>query len=288
MDVAGGLDAREHAGHRRRWYAPAALAPVGNLDRCPTRCHARLRGALRPPAPPHHQGAGRPLRGLASSRIVDAYLAELERMQALDLDVATEFLLIAATLVELKTRRLLPGPRRRRPRRGAGLWEERDLLLARLLECKTFKDAAARARAHGRRRPTRSLPRRAGLEERFLEPDARPAGGRHARASCASAFLRGGHAQAAAARVDLDHVAPIRIERAGRGRGAGRRAAPGRAHHVPPTSPPDLVERLEVIVRFLAVLELFKQGLVDLDQAGTSATSPIIVDRRRRRPRSSR
>ena len=28
----------------------------------------------------------------------------------------------------------------------------------------------------------------------------------------------------------------------------------------------DLVERLEVIVRFLAVLELFKQGFVDLDQ----------------------
>ena len=27
-----------------------------------------------------------------------------------------------------------------------------------------------------------------------------------------------------------------------------------------------LVERLEVIVRFLALLELFKQGLVDLDQ----------------------
>ena len=29
----------------------------------------------------------------------------------------------------------------------------------------------------------------------------------------------------------------------------------------------DLVERLEVVVRFLALLELFKQGLVDLDQA---------------------
>ena len=30
-------------------------------------------------------------------------------MEQLDLDVATEFLLIAATLIELKTRRLLPG-----------------------------------------------------------------------------------------------------------------------------------------------------------------------------------
>jgi hypothetical protein len=40
--------------------------------------------------------------------IVEAYLAEVSKMETLDLEVATEFLLIAATLVELKTRRLLP------------------------------------------------------------------------------------------------------------------------------------------------------------------------------------
>src|SRR2546421_11693591 len=43
------------------------------------------------------------------SSIVDAYVAELGRMQHLDLEVATEFLLIAAILIELKARRLLPG-----------------------------------------------------------------------------------------------------------------------------------------------------------------------------------
>jgi hypothetical protein len=43
------------------------------------------------------------------SKIVDAYLDEIERLQVIDLDIATEFLLIAATLVELKARRLLPG-----------------------------------------------------------------------------------------------------------------------------------------------------------------------------------
>ncbi len=57
------------------------------------------------------------------ARIVDEYLAELERRgwvddsegsgsegsESIDLEVATEFLLIAATLVELKARRLLPG-----------------------------------------------------------------------------------------------------------------------------------------------------------------------------------
>ena len=44
------------------------------------------------------------------ARIVDEYLTEVERMERLDLEIATEFLLIAATLVELKTRRLLPTP----------------------------------------------------------------------------------------------------------------------------------------------------------------------------------
>src|SRR3954471_11756721 len=50
---------------------------------------------------------------ISLSTIVDAYLRELDLMtkadSKLDLDVATEFLLIAATLVELKARRLLPG-----------------------------------------------------------------------------------------------------------------------------------------------------------------------------------
>ena len=68
------------------------------------------------------------------AKIVDAYLAEIERMQALDLDVATEFLLIAATLVELKARRLLPGREDIDLDDELALWEERDLLLARLLE----------------------------------------------------------------------------------------------------------------------------------------------------------
>ncbi len=41
------------------------------------------------------------LYDVSLTRIVDAYLAELEAMEHLDLELATEFLLIAATLVEL-------------------------------------------------------------------------------------------------------------------------------------------------------------------------------------------
>jgi segregation and condensation protein A len=53
------------------------------------------------------------------SRIVDAYLGRSSGCSRLDLEIATEFLLIASTLVELKAKRLLPGPRRRRPGRRA-------------------------------------------------------------------------------------------------------------------------------------------------------------------------
>src|SRR5205085_5790808 len=72
--------------------------------------------------------------------IVDAYVAELGRLAKVELEVATEFLLIAATLVELKARRLLPDLDDPDLDDELGLWEERDLLLARLLECKTFKE----------------------------------------------------------------------------------------------------------------------------------------------------
>ncbi|TML57968.1 MAG: segregation/condensation protein A, partial [Actinobacteria bacterium] len=68
------------------------------------------------------------------SRVVDAYLEELGRMPALDLEAATEFLLIAATLVELKSKRLLPQGGDVEADEELGLWAERDLLLARLLE----------------------------------------------------------------------------------------------------------------------------------------------------------
>src|SRR3546814_16358876 len=48
------------------------------------------------------------LYDVSLTRIVDAYIVELEKMERCNLDLATEFLLIAATLIELKTRRLMP------------------------------------------------------------------------------------------------------------------------------------------------------------------------------------
>src|SRR3954452_15580488 len=105
---------------------------------------------------------------ISLTTIIDAYLGELDRMDTLDLDIATEFLLIAATLVELKTRRLLPGDADLDLDDELALWEERDLLLARLLECKTFKDAAMTLQRMADE-AGRSHPRTSGLEDRFLE-----------------------------------------------------------------------------------------------------------------------
>ena len=87
----------------------------------------------------------------------------MQRNENVDLDVITGFLLIAATLVELKARRLLPNQADMDLDEELALWEERDLLLARLLEAKTFKDVAtvfsrladeATGRSPGRSAPT--------------------------------------------------------------------------------------------------------------------------------------
>src|SRR5918912_574617 len=79
---------------------------------------------------------------ISLTRIVDAYLAEVERLGTIDLPTATEFLLIAATLVELKARRLLPGNDDVDVDEELARFEERDVLLARLLVCQTFQHAA--------------------------------------------------------------------------------------------------------------------------------------------------
>jgi segregation and condensation protein A len=201
---------------------------------------------------------------LRLSVIVDAYLANLEQMEGLDLDTATEFLLIAATLVELKAKRLLPGEDDIDLDEELALWEERDLLLARLLECKTFKDAALALSALAAE-AGRSYPRLAGLEDRFLSvaPDLlEGVTAEQLRDACLRAT-----APKPVPHVDLEHVAPIRLsvteaveelidELPRAGRLTFRRLTAA------------LVDKLEVVVRFLAVLEMYKQGLVDLDQPG--------------------
>src|SRR5436190_3894278 len=196
------------------------------------------------------------------SDIVDAYLAELDRFETCNLEVATEFLLIAATLVDLKARRLLPDDDRLDLDDELALWEERDLLLARLLECKTFKDAAAEL-AQLSAVAGRSFPRMAGMEDQFLEltPDLMAG---VTPLKLRAAFLRAVTPKPVP-KIDLFHVAPIRasvfeavaelVDELPRvGRITFRRLTEA------------LVDRIEIVVRFLAVLELYKQGMVEIDQ----------------------
>jgi segregation and condensation protein A len=75
--------------------------------------------------------------------IVHAYLGYLGEMREMDLDIASEFLLMAATLIHLKARNLLPDDRDIDLDDDLALLEERDRLLSRLLACVTFKDVAA-------------------------------------------------------------------------------------------------------------------------------------------------
>lgn len=194
--------------------------------------------------------------------IVDAYLAEIERIDACDLELATEFLLIAATLVELKCRRLLPVDDDFDLDDELGLWEERDLLLSRLLECKTFKDAA-KVLEQLAAMAARVAPRRVGLEDQFLEltPDllagVRPE-------QLRQAFLAA-VAPKPVPEVSLTHITDVKVSVADAieelidelprmGTATFRSLTAG------------LGEKLEIVVRFLAVLELFKQGYVELDQ----------------------
>lgn len=209
---------------------------------------------------------------ISLSTIVDAYLVELTRMEQLDLEIATEFLLIAATLVELKTKRLLPGDDEVDLDDELSLWEERDLLLARLLECKTFKDAALVLESF-HTRAARVLARTAGPDERYIDlaPDLLE--------GITADQLRNAFLQVTApkpqASIDLFHVAPIRasvidavadlcVELPSRGRVSFRSLTSS------------LSERLEVVVHFLAILELFKQGLVDLRQPDTFGDIEVV------------
>ena len=96
------------------------------------------------------------------AQVIDAFLVEVDRLGPRSISRSRpSSCLIASTLVELKARRLLPGADMTELDEELLRFEERDLLLARLLECKTFKDAAAGARrAPARRQPLGAAHRR--------------------------------------------------------------------------------------------------------------------------------
>lgn len=202
---------------------------------------------------------------LSITGIADQYLEYVDRMQDLDLDVASDFLLVAATLLEIKAAALLP---RDEPLEMAEFddmspEEARELLIARLLAYKQFKNAAAELAA---RYESESLmhARAAGLEEPFLKlmPDYLEGMTLHGLAVVCADLVH----KREIFLLEADHVASAPISLELHVESVARMMRKGRR-----TSFREMVSENasleELVVTFLAILELYKRGLVRLEQA---------------------
>jgi segregation and condensation protein A len=193
--------------------------------------------------------------------ITEEYLDYIRSMQDLDLEVATEFLIVAATLIEIKAARLLPGA----PvdEEAALALSERDMLIARLLEYRAFKDAAAQLAAMIAENAG-FIGRRAGPGREFdhLCPDLL--------ARVSPADLATIAARALAPRpvvaLDLSHITPIRVSVA-EAIATVMAMLAERASVTFREITKDCTTRIDKVVRFLAVLELIKRGQADVDQS---------------------
>lgn len=106
---------------------------------------------------------------VAIATVTDEFISYLKALQDLGeewaLDEASEFLVLAATLLDLKAARLLPAGEVENDD-DLALLEARDLLFARLLQYKAFKEVAALMGGELQREAKR-FPRQAGLEPHF-------------------------------------------------------------------------------------------------------------------------
>jgi segregation and condensation protein A len=203
---------------------------------------------------------------VALSQVTDEFLAHLTAAGDWDLGQATEFLVVASTLLDLKAARLLPAGDVE-DEEDLALLEARDLLFARLLQYRAYKLAAAylseleraQARRHGRA---------VELEARFAQllPDvligvtptrfASLAAG--ALTPKAPLLLATDHIHAPQVSV-REHMLVIR-DRLRRHGAATFRSLVADCHTT-----------LEVVARFLGVLELYRDGVVAFDQAAALA-----------------
>jgi segregation and condensation protein A len=198
--------------------------------------------------------------------VVDGFVRILsDERELIDFNQLSEFLLVASILIELKSQRLLPGPENVEDDEELAGWEERDLLLARLLECRAYS-AAADVFVALAEQASRSMPREAGLDDDFavhapdllagVTPD-----------DLAQAYLKGS-AERPVPRVDLSHVTVDTVS-------VSEMVAElmARSESARPGSFRQLVAgcqtRMDVIVHFLALLELCKMGRVTLGQGQT-------------------
>ncbi len=199
---------------------------------------------------------------LALHTVIDDFIAHIRSRGPLwDLDEATEFLVVAATLLDLKAARLLPSGEVE-DEEDLALLEARDLLFARLLQYRAFRDVSEllgeMLRSGGRRRP-----RTVGLDPQFsdLLPEVLIGLGPIEFAALAGRALAPkpvaavGIAHIHAPRVSVREQAAVLVDRL-------RRNPSQTFRHLTA----DCDSTLLVVARFLALLELYREGSVAFDQ----------------------
>jgi segregation and condensation protein A len=199
---------------------------------------------------------------VALSQVTDDFIAHLRGRADWDLGQATEFLVVAATLLDLKAARLLPGLEVEDDE-DVALLEARDLLFARLLQYRAYKQAAAHL-AGLLAAESRRFPRQVPLEPRYagLLPEVLLGLGPQEFAALATRALT----PRAAPMVAVDHIhggtvsvreqTALLAERLRRSGGGSFRSLTA-----------DCDGTLEVVARFLGLLELYREGLVAFEQA---------------------
>jgi segregation and condensation protein A len=196
------------------------------------------------------------------ARVTEMFLERgATQMRGWELDEATWFLAVCATLLELKVGRLLPRPAPANTEEDLIGGVSPDLLYARSLELAAFRRVAHEL-AERMARAALLVSRMAGPAPQFahLYPDPMERVDAELLRETALAVL------APAPDLDLSHVTPIRatlseaVETVKRHLSARREALFRELLE-------DCEERIEIVIRFLALLELYREGKVDLSQA---------------------
>jgi segregation and condensation protein A len=199
---------------------------------------------------------------VALSRVTDEFIAHVKAAgPEWDLEQTSSFLLVAATLLDLKAARLLPQGDVE-DEEDLALLEARDLLFARLLQYRAFKQVAG-VLAERLAGESRRHPRSVGLEERYatLLPEVLIGIGLDQFAALAARALEPKAVPELslqhihAARVSVREQAAIVVERLRRSGAMTFRALCG-----------DSPDTLTTVARFLSLLELFREGAVGFDQ----------------------
>lgn len=199
---------------------------------------------------------------VALSQVTDDFIGYLKAAgDGFDLGQATEFLVVAATLLELKAARLLPAADVD-GEEDLALLEARDLLFARLLQYRAYKLVAAHL-GELEKQASRRFGRNAELEPRFasLTPELRIGVDLHQFAAIAANALKPKPVPV----VGVDHIHAPRVSvREHMVAMAERLARTGSATFRSLIA--ECGSTLEVVARFLGLLELYRDGAVAFDQ----------------------